>query len=67
MKIPSYIDDEDIIHVVPENDLKEHSCHRTECWCKPDLIDDSEIDGGYIVVHHSMDRREEYEEGRKLS
>jgi hypothetical protein len=46
-------------HVVPVNDLREHIAN-TDCWCKP-----YEDDG--VWVHHSMDRREEYEEGRKPS
>jgi hypothetical protein len=31
-----------------------------DCWCKPTELEDG------IFVHHSMDRREEYEEGREL-
>jgi hypothetical protein len=49
------------IHVLPVNDLREHTAS-SDCWCKPALdADDS------IYVHHSMDRREEYENGRKPS
>lgn len=44
-------------HVVPINDLREHQ-ESIECWCRP-IID------GDVVVHNSMDRREEYENGRK--
>jgi nicotinamide mononucleotide adenylyltransferase len=50
------------LHVVPLNDLREHEA-RTTCWCKP-TEDDEWPD---IWVHHSMDRREEYEEGRERS
>ncbi|MDB5848251.1 MAG: hypothetical protein JWP29_2003 [Rhodoferax sp.] len=46
-------------HVYPLNDLREHEISST-CWCKP-----TEDDG--VMVHHSMDRREEYENGRKPS
>ena len=54
--------DDTVIHVVPLNDLREHEASTT-CWCKP-TEDDEWPD---IWVHHSMDRREEYEEGRKLT
>ena len=50
------------IHVIPLNDLREHVAS-ANCWCKP-----TEDDGWPGVwVHHSMDRREEYEEGRRPS
>lgn len=47
-----------MFHVLPVNDLKEHIESR-DCWCKP-----REDDG--VIVHNSMDRREEYEQGRKM-
>ncbi len=47
------------MHVIPSNDLREHTPF-DHCWCKP-----HEDDG--LWVHNSMDRREEYEEGRKPS
>ena len=50
----------EIIHVVPLNDLREHVASK-DCWCHP-TEDDQWPD---IWVHHSMDKREEYEEGRK--
>jgi len=46
-------------HVMPVDDLREHHAHET-CWCKPTN------DEG-VWMHHAMDRREEYEDGRKLS
>lgn len=46
-------------HVVPVNDLREHE-DTPDCWCRPDYDDG-------VYVHHSMDRREEYEQGRALS
>jgi hypothetical protein len=50
------------IHVVPLHDLREHIAS-SDCWCKP-----TEDEGWPDVwVHHSMDKREEYEEGRKKS
>lgn len=50
------------VHVVPLNDLREHTAS-TDCWCNP-TEDDEWPD---VWVHHSMDKREEYEEGRKAS
>jgi len=47
-------------HVVPRDDLRDHELTH-ECWCRPVINEDE------IIVHNSMDRREEYEEGRKLS
>jgi hypothetical protein len=46
-------------HVIPNGDLREHTPF-DHCWCKP-----YEDDG--VWVHRSMDRREEYEGGRKPS
>jgi hypothetical protein len=43
--------------VMPRGDLMAHSLGEA-CWCHP-TYDDG------ILVHHSMDRREEYEQGRK--
>lgn len=40
-------------HVYPIDDLRPHDIEG-ECWCKPTY------DEG-VVVHHSMDRREEFE------
>ena len=61
--IPSYVSEDQIFHVVPRNDLREHDCNRMECWCRPTLND--EEDGGYIVVHNSMDGREYFETGER--
>jgi len=55
----SYTDDS-IMHVVPLNDLREHVASK-DCWCKP-TEDEGWPD---IWVHHAMDQREQYEEGRK--
>jgi len=46
-------------HVLPLGDLREHVTNRP-CWCGA-----CEDDG--VIVHNSMDRREEYERGRKAS
>lgn len=46
------------IHVLPANDLKPHDTSR-RCWCSPD--EDAET--ARIVVHHSLDRREQHQHG----
>ena len=43
-------------HVSPIDDLRPHEKSET-CWCHP--FRDCEV-----IVHNSMDRREEYERGR---
>ena len=48
------------VHVCPENDLRHHYVN-CNCWCSPE-----EIEPG-IWMHNSMDRREEYEQDRKMS
>jgi hypothetical protein len=54
--------DKEVVHVVPVNDLREHIASK-DCWCKP-----TEEDGWPdVFVHHAMDKREEYENGRKPS
>lgn len=50
----------DDLHVIPNNDLREH-VSRPDCWCKP--VEHEETSG--LWVHNSLDRREEYEEGRR--
>ena len=47
------------IHVLPINDLREHE-ETDQCWCRP-ARDEEEPS---VVIHNSMDRREEYERGR---
>lgn len=44
------------IQVIPVDDLREHSL--TGCWCEP-------RDDEGVVVHHSLDRRELYEDGER--
>jgi len=51
-----------LAHVIPINDLKPHD-KRPDCWCKP--TEDYEAVGLY--VHNSMDRREEYEQGKPFN
>jgi len=43
-------------HVMPINDLREHSL--TDCWCQP-----SDDEG--VTVHNSSDKREFYERGER--
>jgi hypothetical protein len=50
------------VHVVPVNDLREHTAS-AECWCKPS--EEDEWPG--VWVHHSMDGREAFENGRQAS
>lgn len=47
------------VHVHPVADLRDHELTDT-CWCGPTQDD-------HVMVHHAMDKREEYEEGRKTS
>lgn len=49
----------DYMHVIPENDLREH-VSTPDCWCKPSQDDEEPS----LWVHHSLDRREEYEDGQ---
>jgi hypothetical protein len=49
-------------HVIPLDDLREHRVS-LKCWCDPT----PEADDPRVVVHHSMDQREQYEIGRKPS
>jgi len=48
------------VHVIPLDDLREHTAS-VGCWCKP-TEDDEWPD---VWVHHSMDRREDYENGKE--
>jgi hypothetical protein len=45
------------VHVLPINDLIEHSETRG-CVCRPDVQD---LGGGIVVVHHAADAREYFE------
>ena len=45
--------------VYPLDDLREHIL-KGKCWCHP-------FDDDGVTVHNSMDRREEFERGRKAS
>ena len=54
--------DREATHVLPINDLREHEASKT-CWCKPTQDDEEPL----VWIHHSMDGREEYENGRMKS
>lgn len=54
------------IHVVPLNDWREHTVD-VPCWCHPTLDVDTRFGYDAVFIHHSMDKREEYEQGRQLS
>jgi hypothetical protein len=47
-----------IVHILPINDLIEHEEEGDECVCGPDV---EFVSGGRVVVHHSLDGREEHE------
>lgn len=50
----------EVYHVYPLNDLREHNTDGAECWCNPQH-------DGDMIIHNSMDCREEFEQGRKPS
>jgi hypothetical protein len=50
-----------LVHVIPLDDLREHTAS-VGCWCKP--TEDCEWPD--VWVHHSMDRREDYENGKTI-
>lgn len=49
------------LHVMPEGDLREHQESR-DCWCKPQ----PDAEEPSVLIHNALDRRESYEQGRKL-
>lgn len=51
----------DTLHVVPIDDLREHPL-TSSCWCHPT---EDEVTAN-LWIHHSMDRREDYESGALL-
>lgn len=54
----SVFEDAASVHIVPNDDLREHELETT-CWCRPT------DDGGGISIHHSMDGREKIETGER--
>lgn len=54
----------DTVHVFPVDDLVVHQVDREEdCVCGPTT---QFVDGGQVVVHHSLDGREFAERGEPL-
>lgn len=49
----------DAFHVYPVNDWREHDI-TPGCWCRPAQDEESGV-----YIHHSMDGREDFEEGRR--
>jgi hypothetical protein len=47
-----------LLHVLPIDDYKPH--FEEDCWCNP-------IEDEGIIIHNSMDKREEYENNKKKS
>ena len=45
--------------VLPVDDMKPHEPGEG-CWCHPTWEDD-------VLVHHAMDKREDYENGRRFA
>lgn len=62
-RITQYDDEGRVLgtYVLPVEDLRPHE-EGAECWCGPTKDPDFNL-----WLHHSMDRREEYENGRKAS
>lgn len=52
----------DYIHVMPVGDLREHLSQGLECWCQPEQDEEEPR----VIVHRSMDGREDFETGRRL-
>lgn len=53
-----YRSTDDLIHVVPLNDLRDHVA-RIDCWCHPTPDEEEPL----VIIHHSLDQREKYESG----
>ena len=55
------------VHVLPVNDLIEHVSLGDDCVCGPATEPVPYADGavGWLIVHHSLDGRERFEEDFK--
>lgn len=55
----------DPVHVFPVADLVEHDTDGDDCICGPEIEPVERDDGsiGWLIIHHSLDGRERYEEG----
>lgn len=52
---------DDIYHVSPVGDLREHIQNKEmDCWCNPTIAEEG---NSFIVVHNALDGREKYETG----
>lgn len=47
-----------LIHIIPDKDIKEHLCHPT-CKCQPSV--EQLPNGEWLVTHNSWDGREFFE------
>jgi hypothetical protein len=56
-------------HVYPVNDLVEHDTNSGDCVCGPTNEPVERDDGSiaYVIVHHSLDGREQYEDLREAN
>lgn len=48
-----------VTHVIPVGDTYDHE-FSDQCWCQPELDDEY-----WVATHHSADRREDFENGRR--
>jgi hypothetical protein len=56
-----------VVHVVPVNDLREHTETGADCWCEPRVLDEGTDPAGEparVIVHSSADGRERWEDCR---
>jgi hypothetical protein len=51
------------LHVHPVDDLAEHEL-TDDCWCGPEqrLVPRADGSDGWLVIHHSLDGREQHEQ-----
>jgi hypothetical protein len=51
-------------HVYPTNDLIEHDTETDDCICGPEIQPVETDSGGinWVIVHNSLDGREQYED-----
>lgn len=62
--VPPFVDPDRVVDVYPLGDLRQHVVgDRGKCWCHPEI--ECTGDGGWIVVHNSMDGREQFETGAR--
>lgn len=53
------------VHVYPVNDLIKHNVDGGDCMCGPttEAVSDNDGSYGWVVIHHSLDGREQHELG----